>query len=133
MYGTISKKGRYLENYQETFYISGTVTQADLGKAVSLDATKEKTVKLAADGDIIVGRLEVLEARVQEGVTVCTVSMKFIDWVPYKDGLTAGDVAGIGKSIVGAGAGEVKFAAGTAHNRVVFLDATNRRAHVHFL
>jgi len=133
MYGTISKKGRYLENYQETWYISGAVTQADLGKAVSLDTTAEKTVKLAADGDAIVGRLEVLEARVQEGVTVCTVSEKFIDWVPYKAGLTSGDVAGIGKSIVGAGNGEVKFAAQAAGNYTVFLDATNRRAHVHFI
>lgn len=133
MYGQISKKGRYLENYQETFYISGTVTQADLGKAVSLDSAAEKTVKLAGDGDIIVGRLEVLENRVQEGVTVCTVSLKFIDWVPYKAGLTAGDVAGIGKGIVGAGNGEVKFVAGVRSNYTVFLDATNRRAHVHYL
>jgi len=133
MYGVISTKGRYLEDFQETFYISGTVTQADLGKALSLDATAPKTVKLAADGDIIVGRLEVYEDRVQEGVKVATVSMKFIDWVPYKTGLTSGDVAGIGKAIVGAGAGEVKFATGTAHNRTVFLDVPNLRAHVHFL
>lgn len=133
MYGVISQKGRYLEDYQETFYISGSVTQADLGKVVTLDTTAAKTVKLAGDGDAVYGRLEVLEARVQEGVTVCTVSMKFIDWVPYKNGLTAGDVAGLGKSIVGAGAGEVKFGTSLRHNYTVFLDATNRRAHVHFL
>lgn len=131
MYGTISKKGRYLENYQETFYISGAVTQADLGKAVSLDTTAEKTVKLAADGDAIVGRLEVLEARVQEGVTVATVSMKFIDWVPY----AAAATPAIGAAVEGAGNGEVDFAltADPAHNRVVFIDTTNKRVHVHFL
>lgn len=62
------------EDAQRTFLVSGTVTQADIGKAVTLDTAAANTVKLAGDNDVILGRLESYEDRTAEGIKVGTVS-----------------------------------------------------------
>lgn len=100
-----------------TMLISGTVTSADLGKAVSLDTTAEATVKLAADGDPIYGRLFQIEDRSQEGVTTCTVETRFRKRLPK----TAAAILK-GASVVGAGGGLVKSAAASPKNIVLFVD-----------
>jgi hypothetical protein len=90
------------EHSNRTFKMSGSVTKADEGKAVSLDTTAANTVKLAADGDAIVGRLEIYEP----GRATCTVQLHFTETLPVK----AGETITLGDTVVGAGAGEVKAA-----------------------
>ena len=65
-----------------THYVTGTVAAADTGKAVTFDTTTPTAVKLTGDGAEIVGRLETLEIRAQEGITVGTIALGFIDWLP---------------------------------------------------
>lgn len=129
IYGGLSKKGRYLENWQDTFLISGSVTADDVGKLVTLDATAARTVKLAGDGDEIFGRLEVFENRVQEGLVVGTIATKFIDWVP-KTGTVA-----VGNGIQGSATAGVAKALATGQakgNKVIEVDNTNNRVFVYF-
>lgn len=109
IYG-LSHKGRYLEDFQEYFYLDSTITAADVGKAVEIDATGEQKVKLATDGGIIIGRLEVFEDRKQEGIKVGTVSLKGFGYFPIKASLTGVSAVRIGDTIVGAGSGEVRAA-----------------------
>lgn len=77
------------------------------GRAVSLDTTAEATVKVAADGDPIYGRIFVAEDRSQEGVTTVSVATRFRKRL--KKG--AGVAFNIGDTAVGAGDGLVKPAA----------------------
>ena len=134
IYG-LSNKGRYLEDFQEYFYLADGITAADVGKAVEIDPTGEQKVKLATDDAIIIGRLEVVEDRKQEGILVGTVSLKGFNYFPVKTGLTGIEAVALGDTVVGAGAGEVKGANdGTIvtnnprDNFVKILDATNNRA-----
>lgn len=65
--GLVSLRGLYHEDAQYTFLLASGITQADVGKAVTLDLTAANTVKLAADNDRILGRLHSVEGRTQEG------------------------------------------------------------------
>lgn len=134
IYG-LSNKGRYLEDFQEYFYLAAGITAADVGKAVEIDTSGEQKVKLATDGATIIGRLEVVEDRKQEGILVGTVSLKGFNYFPIKSGLTGVAAVGIGDTVVGAGAGEVKGANDGSvvtndprNNFVKILDLTNLRA-----
>lgn len=73
--GYTSLAGIHDENVQLGFLISGTVTEADIGKAVTLDSGAANTVKLAGDNDVILGRLMAYEDRTAEGIKMATVSM----------------------------------------------------------
>lgn len=129
IYG-ISTKGRYVEDWIEPFYFTGTLTDADVGKALAIDTTAEKTVKLAGDTDEIIGRLEFVENRVQEGIQVCSVALKFFGWLPK----TAAAIA-IGNGVQGsATAGSVKALAtgNTRQTKVVHVDNTLNRVFVVF-
>lgn len=95
-------------DFRFTYAISGTVVAADVGKAVALDTTVANTVKLAADGDTVFGRLEVFEDRLQDGLKVATISRKIRAKLPVKTGLSALNVPALGDTVVGAGDGEVK-------------------------
>lgn len=105
--------------------VSGAVTAADVGKAVALDTATANTVKLAADGDVIYGRLESLETGGLDGLTVGAVSRKFRAILP-----TSGNPA-LGVQLSGAGAGVAK-ATGTQPaealktNRVIEILTGNR-------
>ena len=101
----VTFKGLTHRDFYYPALISGTVTISDLGKAVTQDTTAANTIKLAGDGDEIIGRLEVFEDRTNtEGIVVATYSrlggLKF----PLK----AAEVVVVGDSIQGAGSGEVK-------------------------
>lgn len=117
-------RGIHFEDWHLPFNLAAGITAGDVGKAVTLDATAANTVKLAGDGDAVLGRLEVVESRVQEGVLVGTVALKFAGVLPVK----TGQVVAVGNTVVGAGAGEVKAAATAdhAHNLVVEVLSGNR-------
>lgn len=72
--GTISHRGLFAEDFQYAFLLASGITAADIGKAVTIDSTADGTVKLAGDGEFILGRLETVEVRAAEGVSVGTVS-----------------------------------------------------------
>lgn len=59
----VSLDAMFDEDCIKTFNVSGGVTAADVGKAVTLDTTAANTVKIADDGDVILGRLETVEVR----------------------------------------------------------------------
>lgn len=107
----VTLRGFFMEHAQLTFNLKSDIVAGDVGKAVAQDTTAANTVKLAGDGDVIVGRLETFENRVQEGILVGAVSLQFLNTLPVKSGLSGGDVIALGKFLVGAGAGEVKASA----------------------
>lgn len=100
----VSLRGFHFENWHFTFRLASGIVAADIGKAVSLDATGPNRVKLAADGDVIIGRLVTVENRVAEGQLVGTVALKFANVLPIK----SGETVVVGNSVQGAGGGEVK-------------------------
>lgn len=99
------------EQSNRTWNISGTVTKADEGKALSQDLTAPNTLKLAADGEVIVARLEIFEDR-----GVCTAQHHFTDKLPSANGATIA----VGDTVVGAGGGTVK-AAGTKNQALNYV------------
>ena len=102
-----------------TMNVSGAVTLADVGKAVTLDRTAPNTVKLAGNNDVIYGRLESVEAGGLDGLTVGAVSRKFRAILP-----TDGTAVTVGDSVDGgATAGTVKAqAAADSVDRNVVLE-----------
>jgi hypothetical protein len=102
----VSLRGFYDDDAQYTFLLAAGITRDDQGKAVTLDPTAVNTVKLSDDGERIIGRLEVVEIRAQEGVNVGTVSIQGSLDYPVKDG----EVLVNGDSLVGGGGGTVKKA-----------------------
>lgn len=110
--------------YNHTMNISGAVTRADEGKALSQDIAADATVKLAADGDAIVGAMMVFENRVTEGIQVATVSRS--GYFPFT---YSGAAPTRGHGVVGAGAGLVKgtgVAAVPGQPKIWALDTTNK-------
>lgn len=109
-----------------TMNVSGAVTRADVGKAVTLDPATANTVKLAGDGDHVYGRLESLEADGLDGLTVGAVSRKFRSVIETAAAVT------VGAEVVGsATAGKVKPTAvqpaeGAKSNRVLEVLTGNR-------
>lgn len=101
----ISHRGLISEVFHFPFYITGTVTLDDVGKAVTYDTTAAKSVKLAGAGDPVVGSLVSYEDRVVEGIKVATVALKG----GFQFTKAAGtDTIVIGDTVVGsATAGEV--------------------------
>lgn len=100
----VSLRGYYFEDSIFTFNLKTGITQADIGKAVSLDTSAANTVKLAGDGDVIIGRLETVENRTVEGTLVGAVALRFAELLPIK----SGETVAVGDTVVGAGNGEVK-------------------------
>lgn len=111
----VSLRGFHFEDFHLTFLLASGIVADDIGKAVSFGAAAN-TVKLAADGDVIIGRLETVEDRKVEGQLVGAVSLKFANLLPIKSGQTV--VAG--DSVQGAGGGEVKKLT-TANHSVNFV------------
>jgi len=103
-----SMEGYFFEDWQFSFTLNSAIVIGDVGKAVALDTAGNTRVKLAGDGDEIIGRLEVVEDRLQEGVKIGTVALKFANRVPVKSGLTGAEAVVLGSTVVGAGSGEVK-------------------------
>lgn len=114
----ISLRGMIHNDFHYPFMISGTVTAADLGKPVTLDKTAANTVKIAGDGDTILGQLVTYEDRKVEGVKVATVALRG-GWA-FK--VKSGDALAIGDTAVGAGAGEIKKATANDLNQNVVVE-----------
>ena len=114
----VSLSGFHFEDSMFTMNLASGITAADIGKAVSVDASGPNKAKLAGDGDFIIGRLEVVENRVQEGQLVGTVARRFSNPLPIK----SGSGVAVGQSVVGAGAGEVKPAGTTDHARNIVFE-----------
>lgn len=119
-------------DFQFTMNVSGSVTAADVGKAVTLDATASNTVKLAGADDVVIGRLETVETGGLDGLTVGAVARKFRAVLP-----TTGTVE-IGDQVVGsATAGVVKSMAAQpalgAKTNIVIEVLTGNRAVVELL
>ncbi|CCV12943.1 hypothetical protein [Mesorhizobium sp. STM 4661] len=108
----VSLAGFHFEDFSLTFKLTAGIVAADVGKAVAISAAAANTVKLAGDGDYIVGRLATVEDRTIEGTLVGAVELKFANTLPIK----VGQVVVVGGSVVGAGAGEVKPAGVTDLN-----------------
>ena len=102
-----------------TYNISGTVTTADVGKAVTLDSAAASTFKLTANDDVVMGRLETYEDRVTLGLKVGTVARRFKCKFPA----AVGHSIVVGSAVDGSAvAGEVKLKVSQAEpkvNRVV--------------
>lgn len=78
--GKVSLRGLYAEDFQYTFLIDGSTNGATIDNAgwaaVSFDYGVQNQVKLAVDGEKIMGRLEVFEDREVEGIITGTVALK---------------------------------------------------------
>lgn len=74
--GNVSLRGLYIEAFIVTFLGASGMTAADKGKAVTLDTSAANTVKLAGNGDAILGILESVEVRAQDGVITCAVATR---------------------------------------------------------
>lgn len=88
-----------------TVTLAAGITSADVGKALTIDASAANKYKLALDNSPIHGRLEVVENRVNEGTLIGTAKLYLAGVkLPVKaaDALAAGDYC------IGAGAGEIR-------------------------
>ncbi len=101
-HNTVSLNGMFDEDSIKTFNVSGGVTTADVGKAVTLDTTAPNTVKIAGDGDTILGRLEVVEVR-SASQTVGSVSLCGSFQLPI-----GANVVAVGDTLQGAASGVCK-------------------------
>jgi hypothetical protein len=72
----VSLQGIEHDEFHYPFRLASGITSADVGKAVALDTAAANTVKLAGDGNSIVGKLVSVENRVSEGILVGTVALK---------------------------------------------------------
>lgn len=107
----VVSSGFPLDDFTFTYNISGAVTQADLGSALTLDTAAASTMKLAGDGKQIHGRLYTYEDRSQQGAgKTGAVQRRFKERLPK----TAAAIA-IGDSVCGSATpGQVRKAvAGT--------------------
>lgn len=127
----ISLRGMTHEKFHYPFYLAAGIVAADVGKAVSLDATAANTVKLAGAGEKVIGMLVSWENRAVEDVLVGTVTLR--GGFRFQKAAAA-DAIVVGDTVVGAGAGEVgprRNAGDTANepdhsdNFVVEVDGTN--------
>lgn len=125
----VSLRGIRDENYVYTFNITGTVTAADVGKAVTQDTSAANSAKLTTDASVILGSLASYENRVQEGIKVGAVARKGVFVWAY-----TGTAPALGNGVVGsATAGSVKDAgAAVVGNIVVQVDTVNKLVTVVF-
>lgn len=112
-----SLEGTQCQDTRNTFRLPATVTEDDIGKAVTIDTTVDNGAKLADDGAPILGKLESVEIQ-GAGANAVVYGMVTSNGgfnLPVKSGATIakGDVP------VGAGNGEIK--GGTASTDLRFI------------
>lgn len=83
---TVRTWGFPLDDFTFTYRLSGTPTEADAGKAVTLDTTQAGTMKLTGDNDVIMGRLFSVEVRTVDGIRTGAVQRKFKEKLPAATG-----------------------------------------------
>lgn len=109
----VTLRGQTQPESRYTFVLDAAIVVGDIGKAVAIKAGSANTVKLAAAGELVVGRLHSFEDRTVEGIKVGTVETRggFV--------MTTTGVVAVGNSVVGdAIVGTVKAGA-DSRNRVV--------------
>lgn len=112
----LTLKSLHVENFAFAFFLAASTTEDDIGKAVTIDDSAEMTMKLAEDGDVVMGRLDTFEDR--GDFKIGAVQLKGGFSFPY-----TGTAPSVGHGIVGdAVAGTVKgtTAAATAGQPIVF-------------
>jgi len=82
----VSHNGFFMEDWMLPWNLKAGIVAADVGKAVTIDTSAARTVKLAGNGDVIIGRLEIVEDRAVEGILVGTVAHKGAFKLPYVTG-----------------------------------------------
>lgn len=125
-YNTVKLAKFTFEAFQLTVNLASGITSADIGKPVTQDTSADNQVKLAGDGDPIIGVLYTVEDRVNEGTRVGTVEFKFAAKVPIKSGLTGASVVARGKRLCGAGGGEVRALDGTVGAEAALIPTAPR-------
>ena len=101
--GGVTLVGIPQQDFRFTFRLTAGMVAADIGKPVALSTAANNTVKLAGDGDVVIGRLLTYRNLTTEGIIVGTVELK--GGFRFN---TAGAVA-VGNQVVGsATAGAVK-------------------------
>lgn len=107
--GKVSLDGIVLNDFHNTFHVASGTGEADedtapATKAVTLDTSAANTVKLATDGDKILGRLEVIEDRVVEGIQVGTIARKggILFYVSPHVETSPAEMPAVGDYLVGA-------------------------------
>ena len=115
----VTLRGQTQPESRYTFVLEAAIVVGDIGKAVSIKAGSANTVKLAAAGELVVGRLYSFEDRTVEGIKVGTVETRggFV--------MTTTGVVAVGNSVVGdAIAGTVKAGADSRNRIVEILTGT---------
>ena len=129
----VSLNGLFVEDFSWTFNLAAGIVAADVGKPVAIDTSAANKVKLAGADDHVIGRLEVVEDRVGEGILVGTVMLKG----SLKFAKQVGNTINIGDTVVGDGSGGVKAmdlaalvdsTTGTANGTVVDVGAAFSQA-----
>jgi hypothetical protein len=120
---TVDLAGTHFSDFHLTMNISGSgLTYASVvGKPLALDTTAANTVKIAGNGDRIVGYARTFEDRINEGTKLVTVETKFIMNFP----VTAADALAVGDTAVGGtNAGEVKKGTAAPNDNIVLKVAS---------
>jgi len=119
----ITFRNIHVEEFSFSFFLEASIVADDIGKAVTIDDSAARTVKLAGDDDRVVGHLSTVEDRTVEGVLVGAVDFKGGYSLPY-----TGAAPAIGEGVVGsATAGSVKSSGAAAvagQPIVLFVDTT---------
>lgn len=118
----VSLEGMTHNDFHYPFLLAAAVVAADVGKPMAVDVTAPNTLKVAADGEQILGRLETFEDRTIEGIKVGAVSIRGGWSFPI-----TGTVA-VGDTVVGAGGGNVRAAVEANHADNVVVQVAAGRA-----
>ena len=95
--------------------LHNAATTSAVGRLVELDVTAAGTVKLATDDSTVLGRIESVEQRKQEGTQLVAVAIKFSQYLPK----TTNAAITIGTSVQGGGSGLVKTLAADGNTLVL--------------
>lgn len=121
-------EGTALNETRFTFALPATVTQADIGKAVSIDVSADAAAKLALDGEEILGALLTVEVEGAGALTKVFGTVQILGGynLPVKTGATMTR----GSAFVGALDTVDTSNGGAGYIRPPAVPATNARAFV---
>jgi hypothetical protein len=103
-FGVISHAGLHVEALSFPWLLAAGITTADVGKLVTIDTGAAHTVKLAAADEVVVGVLQTVENRLQEGILTGAVEhrggfkVKTTGTIAVGDKLVGSATAGVGKT-----------------------------------